>query len=104
MLCCLPGALPKSTPVVVDIGAGYGMFTLSAAARGLRVVAFEASEKSAAALEASIDFNNVASKVQLHKVALGETAEATVKAALPEGGWLLAACGALDALVADETP
>lgn len=52
-----------------------------------QVLAFEVSEKSAQALEASIVFNAFGSLVRLQKVALGETAFDRVKAALPEGAW-----------------
>lgn len=63
-------------PVVLDIGAGYGMFSLAAAARGLQVVAFEAAPLSAAALEASIAFNGFGSRLRLQKAALGVRQEA----------------------------
>ncbi len=76
--CTLPGLAwaagpSQPAPVVVDVGAGYGMFSLAAAARGLRVVAFEASPKSAVALQASIAFNGF--PVRLERVALGEKLE-----------------------------
>lgn len=43
--------------VLVDVGAGYGFFSLAAAARGHRVHAFELAPASLDALEASIDYN-----------------------------------------------
>lgn len=49
------------------------------------MVAFEASAKSAQALEASIAFNAFGPLVRLQNVALGETAALRVLDALPEG-------------------
>ena len=55
--------------VLLDIGAGQGLFSLAAAARGHRAIAFELSAKSIASMEASIAFNGFQDLVTLHKVA-----------------------------------
>lgn len=60
-----------SSAVLVDVGAGYGMITLAAAARGHHVHAFELGPGSLDALEASIERNGFGSLVQIHKVPLG---------------------------------
>ena len=54
--------------VLLDIGAGQGLFSLAAAARGHRAVAFELSAKSVASMEASIAFNGYQDLVTLHQV------------------------------------
>ncbi|KAL4425799.1 hypothetical protein ABPG75_009815 [Micractinium tetrahymenae] len=59
-------------PTLVDVGAGYGLFTLAAAARGHPVLAFEAAPKSAAALAASISYNGF--PTTLVRQPLGDTA------------------------------
>lgn len=53
----------------MDIGAGNGYFSLAAAARGHRVIAFELSNKSLASFEASVAYNGFGKMVTLHKVA-----------------------------------
>lgn len=60
---CWPG-LPsgrQSTKLALfpsaDVGAGYGFFSLAAAARGHRVHAFELAPASLEAFHASIDYN-----------------------------------------------
>lgn len=55
--------------VLVDIGAGNGYFSMAAAARGHRVIAFELSNKSLASFEASVAYNGFEKMVTLHKVA-----------------------------------
>ncbi|CAL8471301.1 g10843 [Coccomyxa elongata] len=73
--------------VLVDIGAGNGYFSLAAAARGHRVIAFELSNKSLASFEASVAYNGFDKMVTLHKVALGSREEEVcVDAAVDEGG------------------
>ena len=66
-----PPAVLPSAAVLVDIGAGYGMVTLAAAARGHHVHAFELGPGSLKALEASIERNGFSSLIQVHKVPLG---------------------------------
>ena len=61
--------------VLVDIGAGYGVISLAAAARGHRVHAFELGPGSLRALEASIERNGFDSLVQVHKVPLGTSSQ-----------------------------
>ncbi len=54
--------------VLLDIGAGQGLFSLAAAARGHSAIAFELSANSLASMEASIAFNGFQDLVTLHKV------------------------------------
>jgi cyclopropane fatty-acyl-phospholipid synthase-like methyltransferase len=54
--------------VLLDIGAGQGLFSLAAAARGHRAIAFELSANSLASMEASIAFNGFQDLLTLHKV------------------------------------
>ncbi|KAG7667283.1 hypothetical protein Ndes2526B_g04214 [Nannochloris sp. 'desiccata'] len=63
--------LSTSSGVLVDVGAGYGLISLAAAARGHRVHSFELGPGSLRALEASIERNGFGSLVQVHKVPLG---------------------------------
>ena len=74
----LIGALGKAAgdqqgnkPALLDIGAGYGLYTLTAAARGHRVIATELAERSTAALRASIAANGFDGLVKLHNVSTG---------------------------------
>lgn len=59
----------------VDVGAGIGYFSLAAAARGHRVLAFEVSNKSTHALKSSIEYNGFEHLVKLHAVPLGDSSE-----------------------------
>jgi hypothetical protein len=61
----------KSRGALVDVGAGYGLVSLAAAARGHRVHSFELGPGSLRALEASIERNGFGSLVHVHKVPLG---------------------------------
>lgn len=54
--------------VLLDIGAGNGYFSLAAAARGHRAIAFELSNQSLASFEASIAYNGFQDKITIHKV------------------------------------
>lgn len=56
--------------VLLDIGAGQGLFSLAAAARGHKAIAFELSAKSLASLEASVAFSSLHHLVDVHKVIL----------------------------------
>ena len=62
------GQLLGTVQVLLDIGAGQGLFSLAAAARGHRAVAFELSAKSVASMEASIAFNGYQDLVTMHQV------------------------------------
>lgn len=85
-----PAGPGQPTPWVVDIGAGYGMFSLAAAARGLQALAFEASPKSTQALQASIAANGF--RIRLGKLALGQRRQLACGDPLPaEGGQAAAA-------------
>ena len=53
--------------VLVDVGAGYGYFSLAAAARGHQAIAFEMSNLSVASFEASIAYNGFKKAIALHK-------------------------------------
>ncbi|KAL3159283.1 hypothetical protein ABBQ32_011245 [Trebouxia sp. C0010 RCD-2024] len=64
-----------SNRVLLDIGAGQGLFSLAAAARGHRAIAFELSPNSLASFEASMAFNGFQDLITLHKVALGQQNE-----------------------------
>lgn len=61
--------------ILVDVGAGYGYFSLAAAARGHQVHAFEIGAKSLSALNASIDRNGFEGRIHLHPVVLGPSSE-----------------------------
>jgi FkbM family methyltransferase len=56
------------TQVLVDIGAGIGLFSLAAAARGHSVIAFEMAEKSLQSFQASIAYNGFAKLIKVHQV------------------------------------
>lgn len=74
---------------VVDVGASYGMFSLSAAARGLQVAAFESLPRSAQALAASIKFNAFEARMKLYTEKLSDDAPLqAVLGALTSGKWL----------------
>ena len=62
-------ALPDQ--VLLDVGAGAGDFSLAAAARGHRAIAFELSNASLASFEASIAYNGFGKLISLHKVGCG---------------------------------
>lgn len=53
--------------VVVDVGAGVGLFSLAAAARGHQAIAFELSTISVAFFKASMDYNGFQKAITLHK-------------------------------------
>jgi hypothetical protein len=55
----------------VDVGAGHGFFSLAAAARGHRVIAFETAPGSLAAFKASIAYNDFGSLIELRNTVLG---------------------------------
>ena len=61
----------SSWQVLLDIGAGLGLFSLSAAARGHRVIAMEASPPSSEALQESLTFNGWGKLVTLHRAPAG---------------------------------
>lgn len=59
------GGTGSKQNVLVDVGAGYGLLSLAAAARGHRVHAFELGPASLEALEASIQHNGFEHLVQV---------------------------------------
>mmetsp|Transcript_10132 Transcript_10132/g.30353 ORF Transcript_10132/g.30353 Transcript_10132/m.30353 type:complete len:836 (-) Transcript_10132:2926-5433(-) len=65
------GGARADQQVLLDIGAGLGLFTLSAAARGHRVIALEASPPSGEALQASLAFNGWNKLVSVHRLPAG---------------------------------
>lgn len=62
--------------VLVDVGAGQGFFSLAAAARGHRVIAFEASPASLAAFKASVRYNGFQDLVTVHSTTVGASSAA----------------------------
>ncbi|MBY0338906.1 MAG: FkbM family methyltransferase [Acetobacteraceae bacterium] len=64
-------SLPEGT-VLWDIGANIGLYALLAARRGLRVLAFEPSAASFAALMRNIEINGFGDRVSVFCVALDE--------------------------------
>ena len=67
------GQTPKTGdgPVLLDIGAGIGFFSVTAAMRGQRVIATELAPKSVQAMQASVAANKLGSLVTLVNVTLG---------------------------------
>ncbi|PNG99511.1 hypothetical protein TSOC_014706, partial [Tetrabaena socialis] len=62
---------PEVGAVLVDLSAGPGFFSLAAAARGHRVVAFESSARSIEAFSAAVLYNGFQDRVRLYNVSLG---------------------------------
>ena len=62
------GGIGGEDRVLLDVGAGMGMFSLAAAARGHKVVAFELANTSLHAFQESIAFNGFGERIQLQKV------------------------------------
>ena len=54
--------------VFLDIGAGIGFFSLTAASRGQQVHAFELASKSIASIQASIEYNGFGELITLRQV------------------------------------
>eukprot|EP00892_Ulva_mutabilis_P010531 jgi/Ulvmu1/7850/UM004_0081.1 len=85
----LVGALGKLSAeaepaVLLDVGAGIGFYTLTAATRGHRVIASEMAARSLHALHASLEENGVQDLVQVQEVTVGaEEGDACVQ---PVGG------------------
>ena len=52
----------------MDVGAGSGLFSLAAAARGHHVLSFELSPKSLSSLRASVEYNGFEKLLSLHEV------------------------------------
>lgn len=59
--------------VLVDVGAGQGFFSVAAAARGHRVLAFDTSAQRLQHIKASLDYNGFDDLVTLHHAAVGAT-------------------------------
>lgn len=62
------GGKGGDTRVLLDVGAGIGLFSLAAAARGHHAIAFELSQTSLNSFQQSIAFNGFERQIQLHKV------------------------------------
>jgi FkbM family methyltransferase len=62
----------QHNPLLVDIGANIGFYTLAAAAAGFDVYAFEPVPRNAEMLRASLERNRLAHRVTLHTFALGQ--------------------------------
>jgi FkbM family methyltransferase len=65
-------ALLRKGDLVLDIGANIGVYTVVAARRGARVVAFEPNAKARAALQANVALNGIAEEVQISSHALAD--------------------------------
>lgn len=65
------GGARADEQVLLDIGAGLGLFSLAAAARGHRVIALEASPNSCEAFEESIKYNGWHKRITLHRSPAG---------------------------------
>eukprot|EP00892_Ulva_mutabilis_P003935 jgi/Ulvmu1/1913/UM012_0073.1 len=67
-----PDAAPAAPPVLVDIGANLGVYTIVAAALGYPVIAFEALPRNVAAIHQTLCWNpELAERVTLFPYALG---------------------------------
>ncbi|PSC76567.1 glycosyltransferase family 32 [Micractinium conductrix] len=82
--------------VLVDVGAGYGLVTLAAAARGHRVHAFELGPASLEALEASLAHNGFEHLVQVHKEPLGSLEQEGYTCVMPRHAGGASAAAAVD--------
>ena len=80
-----------SQPALVDIGAGYGVYTMTAAARGHKVLAVELASRSRAALEASVRANGFHDRVVLSNATAGALAGTVicVQRSKPVPKWLV---------------
>ena len=76
-------AAADDAPAFLDIGAGVGLYSLAAAARGHRVFASELAERSAALLAESVRANGFERLVTVHNVTVG--AEAGTACVRPRG-------------------
>ncbi|KAK9834954.1 hypothetical protein WJX84_011882 [Apatococcus fuscideae] len=61
--------------VFLDIGAGVGLFSLAAASRGHRALAFELSPNSLHTFNESIVYNGFQKQIEVQELALGATSE-----------------------------
>lgn len=77
------GGADSRQNVLVDVGAGYGLLSLAAAARGHRVHAFELGPASLEALEGSVAHNGFEHLVQVHKEPLGSLEQEGYTCILP---------------------
>ena len=66
-------------PILIDVGANIGVFTLAAAVSGFQVHAFEPVPRNAEMLRQSLIRNRVDSLVTLHTYALGSPSTREVK-------------------------
>lgn len=62
------GGVGGERRVLLDVGAGQGLFSLAAAARGHGAIAFELSAMSTSAFQASIAYNGFDDRIHLHEV------------------------------------
>ncbi len=92
------GSDGASRGVFVDVGAGEGFFSLAAAARGHRVIAFESSPPSLEALRASISYNGFGRLIEVvTNVTLGAQRETLCIGQQQQQQQQQAGAGALDA-------
>ena len=67
LVSLLKGATPGHTPVVVDVGANLGYFSLAAASLGAHVIAIEPMSRNARKLAKSILKNKFEDKISLYQ-------------------------------------
>jgi FkbM family methyltransferase len=65
----------KENSIFVDVGAFLGGYTIRAAKKGAKVIAFEASKSNYLILEKNIMINNLRDKVTIFNLAIGSTKE-----------------------------
>src|SRR5262245_43299133 len=79
--------LSKPGDLVVDLGAHIGLFTLTAAAAGRRVLAIEASRRNHSLLKGSVELNGFQDKVELlHAAVSNQPGELLFQELGPYGG------------------
>jgi FkbM family methyltransferase len=66
-------ALVRPGDLVVDVGANIGIYTISCAAMGARVAAFEPASRAREALERNVRINHLGDAARIFPVALGAT-------------------------------
>jgi len=80
------GCRQSPSPLVVDVGANIGYFTVYSASMGCRVESFEAVRKFASFFNRSLALNGWSDRSKIHVNAVDET-ERTVKFKIAEDAW-----------------
>ena len=73
-------AAHRRSAALLDVGAGLGYYSLAAAARGHRVIAYEAEAAASGLFDASVAHNGFGPRVDLRRVRLGGKGEAFCRA------------------------